>query len=102
MKLLFDHNLSYRLVPTVASLYPGSMHVRDVEMTTADDEEIWSFARQQGLTIVSKDTDFYQRSIFFGHLGNRSCVPESRLEHPCSTRSLAILESLCRASASDA
>jgi|SRR4030095_12415638 predicted nuclease of predicted toxin-antitoxin system len=67
MKLLFDHNLSYRLVPTVASLYPGSMHVRDVGMTTADDEEIWNFARQQGLAIVSKDTDFYQRSIFFGH-----------------------------------
>ena len=30
MKLLFDHNLSYRLVPALASLYPGSMHVRDV------------------------------------------------------------------------
>jgi predicted nuclease of predicted toxin-antitoxin system len=67
MNLLFDHNLFYRSVPTVASLYPGSMDVRDVGMTAADDEEIWSFARQQGLTIVSKDTDFYQRSIFFGH-----------------------------------
>jgi predicted nuclease of predicted toxin-antitoxin system len=67
MKLLFDHNLSYRLVPALASLYPGSMHVRDVGMTTADDEEIWNFARQQGLAIASKDTDFYQRSMLFGH-----------------------------------
>jgi len=67
MKLLFDHNLSYCLVPALASLYPGSMHVRDVGMAMADDEVIWNFARQQGLMIVSKDTDFYQRSMLFGH-----------------------------------
>jgi predicted nuclease of predicted toxin-antitoxin system len=29
MKLLFKHNLSHRLVPALASLYYGSIHVRD-------------------------------------------------------------------------
>jgi predicted nuclease of predicted toxin-antitoxin system len=67
MKLLFDQNLSYRLVPALESLYPGSVHIRDVGLAMADDETVWNFAQQQGLVIVSKDMDFYYRSILFGH-----------------------------------
>lgn len=37
MKLLLDHNLSFRLVPALASLYPGSVYVRDPRMVTASD-----------------------------------------------------------------
>ena len=37
MKLLFDQNLSYRLVAVLASEYPGSLHVRDVGLNAADD-----------------------------------------------------------------
>jgi predicted nuclease of predicted toxin-antitoxin system len=67
MKLLFDQNLSYRLVPALESLYPGSVHIRDVGLAMADDEMVWNYAMQHGLIIVSKDTDFYHRSILFGH-----------------------------------
>lgn len=66
MKLLFDHNLSYRLVAAGADLYPGSVHVRDVGLHTALDEAVWSYAAQQGFALVSKDIDFYQRSLVFG------------------------------------
>jgi predicted nuclease of predicted toxin-antitoxin system len=67
MKLLFDHNLSFRLVPALAQLYPGSVHVRDLGMATASDKALWDYARQQGFVIVSKDSDFYHRSILLGH-----------------------------------
>jgi predicted nuclease of predicted toxin-antitoxin system len=67
MKLLFDQNLSYRLVPALESLYPGSVHIRDVGLATADDETVWNYAKQHGLVIVSKDMDVYHRSILFGH-----------------------------------
>jgi predicted nuclease of predicted toxin-antitoxin system len=67
MRLLFDHNLSYRLVPALASLYPGSIHVRDLGMTTAADDVIWTYARQHGLAIISKDSDFFHRSMLLGH-----------------------------------
>ena len=30
MKLLFDENLSYKLVRLLADLFPDSVHVRDV------------------------------------------------------------------------
>ena len=62
MKLLFDHNLSYRLVAVLADLYPGSAHVREVGLRMALYEAVWSYAAQQGFVLVSKDTDFYQRS----------------------------------------
>lgn len=66
MKLLFDQNLSHRLVAALTDIYPGSIHVRDAGMASADDNKIWEYARNQGLSIVSKDSDFHQRSFLFG------------------------------------
>lgn len=31
------------------------------------DDEIWAYARANGFIVVSKDSDFYQRSLFFGN-----------------------------------
>ena len=67
MKLLFDQNLSFRLVRLLADLYPESLHVRDVGLHEAEDAEIWHYAAEQGLTIVSKDSDFHQRSFLYGY-----------------------------------
>ncbi len=66
MKLLFDQNISHRLIEPLSSLYPDSLHVRMVGLKAADDDSIWAFARQHGFVIVSKDSDFYQRSLLFG------------------------------------
>jgi predicted nuclease of predicted toxin-antitoxin system len=41
MNLLFDHNLSPRLIKLVGDLYPGSVHVRDVALHAADDQIVW-------------------------------------------------------------
>ena len=35
-------------------------------MEHADDAVIWSFARENGFTIVTKDSDFYERSLVQG------------------------------------
>lgn len=43
------------------------MHVREVGLQAADDEAVWAHARTHGLIIVSKDSDFHQRSFVFGH-----------------------------------
>ena len=67
MKLLLDQNLSQRLTDILADLYPGTTHVRDVGLESADDEAVWSFAEEHKLAIVSKDSDFRQRSFLFGH-----------------------------------
>jgi predicted nuclease of predicted toxin-antitoxin system len=67
MKLLFDQNLSPRLPHLLGDLYPGSIHVRDVGLKEATDTVIWNYAKHNGFVIVSKDSDFQQRSLLLGH-----------------------------------
>lgn|SRR5690554_1784265 len=66
MKLLLDENLAPRLAQLLASVYPGTVHVKDVELASADDDTIWRYAAQEGYIIVSKDNDFRQRSFVYG------------------------------------
>lgn len=66
MKLLFDKNLSYRLVGALAEVYPESSHVREVGLLGAEDRRIWEYAAERGFLLTSKDTDFYQRSLVHG------------------------------------
>jgi predicted nuclease of predicted toxin-antitoxin system len=67
VKLLFDQNLSYRLVQSLQKEYPDSRHVREVGLQEASDTAVWQYAAQQGYAIVTKDADFHQRSFLFGH-----------------------------------
>jgi len=66
MKLLFDENLSPRLARLLDDLFPHSIHVGDVGLKAADDPLVWEYARDNGLTLVSKDSDMHQRSFVFG------------------------------------
>ena len=66
MRLLFDQNLSPRLPNLLADIYPDSVHVREVGLRDATDSEIWNYARAHGFAIVSKDSDFQQRSLLYG------------------------------------
>ena len=63
MKLLFDENLSPRLVESLRDIYPDSKHVSGVELGAADDSAIWEYAKIHGFAIVSKDSDFAERGV---------------------------------------
>jgi hypothetical protein len=54
MKLLFDENLSHKLVWRLADLFPESVHVRDVGLKDADDVQVWEYAQANELVIVSR------------------------------------------------
>jgi predicted nuclease of predicted toxin-antitoxin system len=66
VKLLFDENVSPRVVAALVDDYPGSAHVRDVGLRGAADARIWAYAHAHGFAIVSKDTDFRERSFLEG------------------------------------
>ena len=66
MKLLLDENLSPKLPALIVAQFLGSLHIRDCGLKGATDEAIWESARTNNFTIVSKDSDFYQRSLFYG------------------------------------
>ncbi|MBV9868878.1 MAG: DUF5615 family PIN-like protein [Abitibacteriaceae bacterium] len=66
MKLLFDQNLSPRLTKRLASVFPGSSHVFLLGLDQAADAEVWSYARDNGFVIVTKDADFGELSTLRG------------------------------------
>ena len=66
MKLLLDENLSRRLVDRLADLFPGSAHVASQGLLQASDQQIWTYAKHNGYTIVSADADFYELATTFG------------------------------------
>jgi predicted nuclease of predicted toxin-antitoxin system len=66
VKLLFDQNLSRKLVKRLVDLFPDSSHVQFHDMPEADDAEIWEFAKTQEFCIVTQDTDFADRSRLYG------------------------------------
>lgn len=66
MRLLFDQNLSRSLVPSLADVFPGSTHVANVKLETASDQQLWSWAREQGYVLITKDRDFERGSEFRG------------------------------------
>lgn len=66
MKLLFDENLSPRLVVGLADVYPQSLHLRDCDLRGASDVKIWEYAQESEFAILSKDSDFAQRSSLLG------------------------------------
>ena len=66
MKLLFDHNLSHKLVGRLSGIFPGSEHVRNVGLREATDHAVWEYAKAGDFAIVSKDEDFHQLSFLRG------------------------------------
>lgn len=67
MRLLFDQNLSFKLVRLLTDVYPGSAHVRDLRLVEAEDLTKWRHAAERGLVIVLKDSGFHGLSLLHGH-----------------------------------
>jgi len=66
MKLLFDQNISYKLIHLLSGFFPNSNHVKLLNLEKADDKVIWQYAKENNFVIVTQDSDFYERSLIFG------------------------------------
>jgi predicted nuclease of predicted toxin-antitoxin system len=87
MKLLFDQNLSFKLCPNLADLFPESNHVRLLGLSEAGDRALWDYARANGFAIVSQDADFAEMAallrpspkVIWLRVGNQSTITISTL-----------------------
>ena len=70
MKLIFDQNLSPKLVNRLGDSFPDSQHVQSLALDCASDENVWEFARSHGFAIVTKDEDYNDLSVV------RGCPPK--------------------------
>lgn len=66
MKLLFDQNISFRIVQLISPVFPDSNHVRGLNLENSSDIEIWNYARNNNLSIVTFDSDFVDLSTLKG------------------------------------
>lgn len=104
MKLLFDQNLSPRLVAHLADVFPASSHVFSVGLDRSPDQAVWAYARDHQFLLVTKDADFSEMSTLHGfppkviwlRLGNRRTaqVDASLRLHLAAIRHLAESDAL--------
>src|SRR6266516_2222554 len=66
MKLLFDQNLSFKLVQRLADLFPDSNQARLLGLDQADDRALWEHAKANGFALVSQDSDFADMAALHG------------------------------------
>jgi predicted nuclease of predicted toxin-antitoxin system len=66
MKLLFDQNISFRLIAKLKHLYPDAIQVRIAGLENSKDIEIWQYAKTNGYTIVTFDADYYEINLLRG------------------------------------
>jgi predicted nuclease of predicted toxin-antitoxin system len=60
VRLLFDANLSPRLVRHLTDLFPGSVHLFDLSLARdVSDSAIWKYAKEHGFDIVTADGSGY-------------------------------------------
>jgi predicted nuclease of predicted toxin-antitoxin system len=66
VRLLFDENLSRKLVTRLSSLFPDSAHVSEFGLVQSPDRDIWDFAKARHFVIVTTDSDFFELSTTYG------------------------------------
>jgi len=58
MKILFDQNISFRILKLLPPDYHAAEQVRTVGLEGATDREIWDYAKENGFAIATFDADF--------------------------------------------
>jgi len=66
MKLLFDQNISYRIVSKIIDKFPESKHVSQIGLNDLENIDIWQYTRKENYVIVTFDSDFYDISLING------------------------------------
>ena len=80
MNLLFDQNISFRIIKRIEDIFPEALSVRELGLSNPHDFDIWKFAQSNNYSIVTFDSDFIDLSnlkgfppkIIWLRLGNTS------------------------------
>ena len=66
MKLLFDQNISFRILKKLSDSFYDSRHVKTEGLINVSDLEIWKYSKHNEFTIVSQDSDFNDINLIKG------------------------------------
>lgn len=68
VRLLFDQNLSPKIVKRLSNIYSNSNHLDLLGLGTAEDTLVWEHAKDNDFVVVTKDADFADLSVLRGFL----------------------------------
>ncbi len=66
MKLLFDQNISHRILKLIPEKYADATTVKKEKLTNKTDINIWKYAKSNNYTIVTQDSDFNDLNSLYG------------------------------------
>jgi len=66
MKLLFDQNISHRILKILSTEFEGSTTVKSENLINSSDKSIWEFAKKSNYIIVTQDSDFNDLNLLNG------------------------------------
>ena len=66
MKLLFDENISHRILKKSDKFFEKSIHCKSIKSFPLKDIDIWNYAKENDFTIVTFDEDFYEWMLLKG------------------------------------
>jgi len=67
VSLLFDQNISFKIIQKIKEDFPNSKQVRELGLEESSDDKIWKFAKENNFTVVTFDSDFFEISNLKGH-----------------------------------
>lgn len=67
MKLLFDQNISHKILTLLPEEFAGSTSVKKEGLINAPDLQIWEFAKNLNYIIVTQDSDFNDLNTLNGY-----------------------------------
>ena len=91
MRFLVDNQLPTALARFLSARGVDCQHVLDVGLAQSSDAEIWGYASEQGVTLISKDEDFFH---FASRPGTSVRLVWIRLGNCRNPALLAAIESL--------
>lgn len=66
MNLLFNQNISFRIIKRIEDIFPGSISARELGYDNPHDFDTWKFAKSSNFSIVTFDSDFIDLSNLRG------------------------------------
>ena len=66
MKLLFDQNISHRILKILSEEFSDSSSVKKENLIDSSDKMIWEFAKLSNYIIVTQDSDFNDLNSLYG------------------------------------
>lgn len=108
MRLLFDQNISFKIIKKISEYFPQAKQIRSTGLENSSDLQIWEYSKTNNYCIVTFDSDFidltnlkgFPPKIIWLRIGNTTTENialtliknKNRIEEFISNPELAFLE----------